>query len=106
MIEMVSTVVTFLGLRSELMFAGAAGGWLALTYQEPSSFAKRFSRIILSSLAATWFTPWTIHQLALTTEPALVKFPLAFGLGLITMDVLGRGIISLARKWFKEKGHD
>lgn len=92
------------GLFPELMFAGAAGGWLALTYQEQARFATRISRVLLSSLAATWGTPLGIHLLNISAEPAIVKFPLAFGLGLITMDVLGNGVISVARRWFKERG--
>ena len=92
-----------MGLHPELLFAGAAGGWLALTYQGPSTFLVRSRRVVLSALAATWCTPLTIHLLALPADPSIAKFPLALAFGLLTMDVLGKGVISLARKWFKEK---
>lgn len=105
-IEMLSTLGSATGLYPELLFAGAAGGWLALTYQEPTAFLVRSRRVVLSALAATWCTPLTIHLLELPVDPPIAKFPLALAFGLLTMDVLGKGVISLARKWFKEKSND
>ena len=95
-----------MGLYPELLFAGAAGGWLALTYQGPTVFPVRSRRVVLSALAATWCTPLTIHLLGLPAEPPIAKFPLALVFGLLTTDVLGKGVISLARKWFREKSND
>lgn len=94
------------GLHPELLFAGAAGGWLALTYQEPTSFLVRSSRVVLSAFAATWCAPLAVHLMGLHSEPPIAKFPLAFAIGLLTMDVLGKGVIAVARKWFKERGHN
>ena len=94
------------GLHPELLFAGASGGWLALTYQEQTTFWIRSRRVLLSALAATWCTPLVIHLASLPSEPPVAKFPVALALGLLTMDVLGKGVISLAHKWFKGKGRD
>lgn len=94
------------GLHPELLFAGASGGWLALTYQEQTTFWIRSRRVLLSALAATWCTPLVIYLANLPSEPPVAKFPVALALGLLTMDVLGKGVISLAHKWFKEKGRD
>ena len=105
-IETLSTFGLATGLYPELLFAGAAGGWLALTYQEPTAFLVRSRRVVLSALAATWCTPLAIHLLGLPSEPPIAKFPLALAFGLLTMDVLGKGVISLARKWFREKSND
>jgi len=105
-IEMLSTFGLSMGLYPELLFAGAAGGWLALTYQEPTAFLVRSRRVVLSALAATWCTPLTIHLLELPADPPIAKFPLALAFGLLTMDVLGKGVISLARRWFREKSND
>ena len=105
-IDMFADVGLVMGLYPPLLFAGAAGGWLALTYQEQSTFVVRSRRVVLSALAATWCTPLTIHLLKLPAEPPIAQFPLALAFGLLTMDVLGKGVISLARKWFKEKSND
>lgn len=106
-IEMISSVGLVLGLHPELLFAGAAGGWLALTYQDPTPFLVRSRRVILSAFAATWCAPLAVHLMGLPAEPPIAKFPLAFTIGLLTMDVLGKGVISMARKWFNERGnHD
>lgn len=94
------------GLHPELLFAGAAGGWLALTYQEPTSFLVRSRRVILSAFTATWCAPLAVHLMGLPAEPQIAKFPLAFAIGLLTMDVLGKGVIAVARKWFKEREND
>lgn len=105
-IDFISSIGAVMGLRPELMLAGAAGGWLAITYQNSSPFWVRSRRVVLSALSATWCTPLTIHLLELPAEPPIAKFPLALAFGLLTMDVLGKGVISLARKWFEEKSHD
>lgn len=106
-IEMISSVELVLGLHPELLFAGAAGGWLALTYQDPTPFLVRSRRVILSAFAATWCAPLAVHLMGLPAEPPIAKFPVAFTIGLLTMDVLGKGVISMARKWFNERGnHD
>lgn len=105
-IDFISSIGAVMGLHPELMLAGAAGGWLAITYQNSLPFWVRSRRVVLSALSATWCTPLTIHWLELPAEPPIAKFPLALAFGLLTMDVLGKGVISLARKWFKEKGRD
>lgn len=101
---MISSVGLVLGLHPELLFAGAAGGWLALTYQDPTPFLVRSRRVILSAFAATWCAPLAVHLMGLPAEPPIAKFPLAFAIGLLTMDVLGKGVIAVAHKWFKERG--
>ena len=65
------------GLHPELLFAGASGGWLALTYQEQTTFWIRSRRVLLSALAATWCTPLVIHLASLPSEPPVAKFPVA-----------------------------
>lgn len=105
-VNFTTEVGSALGMRPQLLLSGAAGGWLALTYQGPSSFLVRSRRIILSSLAATWCTPLATYLLALPTDPSITDFPLALAIGLLTMDVLGKGVISTARKWFKENADD
>ncbi len=102
-LEIIAQIAVSAGFHPELLFAGAAGGWLAHTYQGPAEFKSRISRILFSALVASWFTPVTVHLMNLPADPVLAKFPLAFAFGLLTVDVLGHGIISMARKWFKEK---
>ena len=105
-IDFISSIGTVMGLHPELLLAGAAGGWLAVTYQDPLPFWVRSHRVTLSALSATWCTPLTVQLLGFPLDPPVAKFPLALAFGLLTMDVLGRGVISLARKWFKEKSND
>ena len=105
-VETLSIIASVMGLHPELLFAGAAGGWLALTYQDPTPFLVRSRRVILSAFTATWCAPLAVHLMELPVEPSISKFPLAFVIGLLTMDVLGKGVIAVARKWFKERGND
>lgn len=105
-IDFISSIGGAMGLHPELLLAGAAGGWLAVTYQNPLPFWVRSRRVMLSSLFATWCTPLTMQLLEFPPDPPVAKFPLALAFGLLTMDVLGKGVISLARKWFREKSND
>ena len=52
-----------------------------------------------------WAEATACCNAVLPAEPPIAKFPLALAFGLLTMDVLGEGVISLARKWFKEKSN-
>lgn len=59
---------------------------------------------MLSSLIAAWVTPLAIAVVSLPHDLNVVKFPFAVVLGLLTMDVLGRGVIALAHKWIARHG--
>lgn len=91
------------GLQPELLLAGAAGGWWALTYAPPARALARINRIALSSAIAAWTAPpataWAAGTLGLTEAiptPGLQMLA-ALGIGLIALDVLGRGVLGLAR---------
>lgn len=91
------------GLQPELLLAGAAGGWWALTYAPPAGALARANRIALSSAIAAWTAPpataWAARALELpaTTALAGLQIAAALGVGLLAVDVLGRGLLSLAR---------
>lgn len=104
---MIHAYLQLVGIHSELLLAGAAGGWLAMTYhQAPISLLGRISRIVLSSLIAAWSVPLVTVLVDLPHSADIVKYPMALVIGLLTMDVLGKGIISMARKWIKNHGND
>lgn len=91
------------GLQPELLLAGAAGGWWALTYAPPVKALARVNRITLSSAIAAWVSPpaaaWAAGTLGLpeAIPTAGLQILIALGVGLIALDVLGRGLLGLAR---------
>jgi hypothetical protein len=88
------------GLQPELLVAGAAGGWWAMSYQPPIKPFTRANRIVLSSLIAAWLTPLTLHLIGRYVEeiPTAAALPVALCVGLISIDVLGSGFTRIAKK--------
>jgi hypothetical protein len=88
------------GLQPELLVAGAAGGWWAMSYQPPIKPFTRANRIIVSALVAAWLTPLTIHLLNKYVEdiPTVASLSVALCVGLVTIDVLGSGFMRIAKK--------
>lgn len=91
------------GLQPPLMIAGAAGGWLALTYIGPLTWYDRLNRVFLSSLASAWGTIAILQHFKLNEEAHIFQYAISFVIGLLTMDVLGKGIINLAKKWMENR---
>lgn len=91
------------GLQPELLVAGAAGGWWAMSYQPPIKPFTRANRIIVSALVAAWLTPLTIYLLSKYVEdiPTVASLPVALCVGLVTIDVLGSGFTRIAKKLLK-----
>lgn len=96
------------GLDPVLLFAGAGGGWWAMTYQPVLGVLDRISRIFISALVGGWGAPlavgyvdgagWLPH-----TVPAHVAgFPVALGIGLLAVDVIGRAILRIAARKAQE----
>lgn len=87
------------GLQPELLIAGAAGGYWSISYQPAMSAFSRINRIILSSLVAAWLAPLVVFLLAKNSVdlPAMTKFPMALVIGLITIDVLGKSLMIIAK---------
>ena len=97
------------GLHPALMLAGAAGGWWAMSYQLQMTVLGRLNRILLSSIVAAWGAPVAAAAGA-SLIPSSVPLPhsaieLSFALiiGLVTIDVLGRGLLAIVRSKM-EKG--
>lgn len=96
------------GLDPVLLFAGAGGGWWAMTYQPAIGALHRLSRVGVSALAAAWGAPVAVGYAANagvlpTTVPAEVAgFPVALGIGLLAVDVLGRGLLKFAQRKAEE----
>ena len=92
------------GIDPVLLFAGAAGGWWAMTYQPVLGVANRLSRIAISALAAAGGTPLAIayaaqgEHLQYGVPESLVGFPVAMGIGLLAVDVIGRSVIRRAKQ--------
>lgn len=92
------------GLQPDLLIAGAAGGWWAMSYQESMPPLKRVSRIILSALVAAWSAPLAASFLDLPGRMHMVQLPVAMAIGLATIDVLGRGVLSIVQRFMDRKG--
>lgn len=91
------------GLHPALMLAGAAGGWWAMSYQHQMTVLGRLNRVLLSSIVAAWGAPVAAAAGA-SIIPSPVSLPhsaieLGFALiiGLVTIDVLGRGLLAIVR---------
>lgn len=91
------------GLQPELLFAGAAGGWWSLSFQPDLSVFARANNILIASLAGAWGAPWIVHLLGDAPRYEVAIFPTAGVLGLLSVVVLGPGLISLGKRWFS--GH-
>lgn len=92
------------GLQPELLVAGAAGGWWAMSYQEPLPALKRGTRIVLSALVAAWSTPLAASFVDLPGRMHLLQFPVALLIGLVTIDVMGLGVLSMVRRFIERRG--
>lgn len=92
------------GLQPELLVAGAAGGWWAMSYQESMPALKRGTRIVLSALVAAWSTPLAASFIDLPGRMHMLQFPVAMAIGLATIDVLGLGVLSMVRRLIERKG--
>lgn len=95
------------GLHPALMLAGAAGGWWAMSYQQQMTVLGRLNRILLSSIVAAWASPvaaaWGVPVIekilpdAVHIQRSAVELGVALIIGLVTIDVLGRSLMSLIR---------
>jgi hypothetical protein len=99
------------GLHPELLLAGAAGGWWALSYVPPIGIWARANRVMLSSAVAAWAAPpaaaWaggiarhmgeTGGWLPDVLPAAAWQIVAALGIGLLAVDVLGRGLLAIGR---------
>lgn len=93
------------GLQPGLLFAGACGGWWALSYQPPMNALRRLNRVLISAVAGAWGSPawvgWLSHHGVLTdaVPPGVWESAAALGIGLLAVDVLGR----TALRWAENK---
>ncbi len=92
------------GLHPQLLVAGFAGGLWALFYHEASPLLRRILGAIMSALIAAWISPAASY--AVTSLPFwptaiprdLLQFPVALIIGLLSMAVLGPGLLALTRR--------
>lgn len=93
------------GLQPQLLVAGAAGGWWAVTYLPPSSALSRINRVLISAAVAAWGAPAAVgiglHNgwIPAIAPVAALEMLAALGIGLLTIDVLGGGALAFARRW-------
>lgn len=87
------------GLHPALMLAGAAGGWWAMSYQSQHSAWSRINRIVVSALVSAWGAPVlaSLDVMPAAVPRAALQLALALTIGLVTIDVLGRGLLGLIR---------
>lgn len=96
------------GLDPMLMGAGAGGGWWAITYQPTLGTIDRLSRIGISALAAGWGSPLAVAYAAGAgwlpdgVPHGVAAWPVALGIGLLAVDVLGRGLLRFAGRKAEE----
>jgi len=96
------------GLHPVLLLAGAWGGWWAMTYQPPLGTLDRLSRVAISALAAAWCAPLAAAWVASrewmpgTLPIELLQYPTALGIGLLAVDVIGRGVLRIGARRAKE----
>lgn len=69
-----------------------------MSYQEPLPALKRVARIVLSSLIAAWSTPLGASLINMPERLHLLKLPVALVLGLLAIDVMGQGIMTIVRR--------
>lgn len=96
------------GLDPVLLFAGAGGGWWAMTYQPVLGAIDRLSRIGISALVGGWGSPLAVGYAAgagwlpEAVPQHVAGFPVALGIGLLAVDVIGRGVLRLAQRKAEE----
>ncbi|OYD53269.1 hypothetical protein CGK74_13725 [Thauera propionica] len=96
------------GLDPVLLFAGAGGGWWAMTYQPVLGALDRLSRIGISALVGGWGSPLAVGYAAgagwlpEAVPQQAAGFPVALGIGLLAVDVIGRGVLRLAQRKAEE----
>ena len=96
------------GLQPAVLLAGLAGGWWALSYQDPLPIIKRVAVTIMSAVVAGYLTPTVTAGItsigawpqAVTKD--LVQFPVAMLIGLLAHRVLGPSILRIAAKKAEE----
>lgn len=96
------------GLDPVLLCAGAAGGWWAMTYQPILGALDRLSRVGISALAAGWGSPVAVGYasgagwIPDALPEHVVGAPVALGIGLLAVDVIGRGLLRFAQRKAEE----
>lgn len=98
------------GLHPAILLAGLAGGWWALSYQDPLPVMKRVAVTIMSAIVAGYLTPAVVAGVtsigawpqAVTKD--LMQFPVAVVIGLLAHRVLGPSILRIAAKKAEEVG--
>lgn len=92
------------GLQPELLIAGAVGGWWAMSYQGLLSLWTRIKRIFVSAMVGAWSAPIIVYLISekLVTIPHAASLPVALGVGLLTIDVLGTGLSGVASRFLKK----
>jgi hypothetical protein len=96
------------GLDPALLCAGAAGGWWAMTYQPVLGTVDRLSRVGISALAGGWGSPLAVGYAASAgwlphnVPQHIAGFPVALALGLLAVDVIGRGLLRFAQRKAQE----
>lgn len=96
------------GLDPVLLFAGAGGGWWAMTYQPVLGAIDRLSRIGISALAGGWGSPLAVGYAAgagwlpQAVPQHVAGFPVALCIGLLAVDVIGRGALRFAKRKAEE----
>lgn len=98
------------GLNPALLLAGLAGGWWALSYQDPLPVMRRVTVTMMSAIVAGYLTPAVVAGMtALSAWPQavtndLIQFPVAVVIGLLAHRVLGPSILRIAAKNAEEVG--
>lgn len=98
------------GLHPAILLAGMAGGWWALSYQDPLPVMKRVAVTIMSAIVAGYLTPavaagvTAIGAWPQAVTKDLVQFPVAVVIGLLAHRVLGPSILRIAAKKAEEVG--
>lgn len=96
------------GLHPAILLAGLAGGWWALSYQDPLPVMKRVAVTIMSAIVAGYLTPavaagvTSIGAWPQAVTKDLVQFPVAVLIGLLAHRVLGPSILRIAAKKAEE----
>lgn len=98
------------GLNPAILLAGLAGGWWALSYQDPLPVMRRVTVTMMSAIVAGYLTPAVVAGVtALSAWPQavtndLIQFPVAVVIGLLAHRVLGPSILRIAAKKAEEVG--
>lgn len=95
------------GLQPDLMLAGAAGGWWAQIYVQPANAWARINRLLLAAVIAAWAAPPAVAfagKWLPTMIPTIAwQWLAALGVGLVAIDALGRGLLTLTRAVLRKR---